>query len=69
MNKGQLRMLRLIADTIKEAGSQGAPEGVLWAGLMNHFTGLDAFQSYVSALERSGVIRREGQFLLIWNVA
>ena len=67
MNPEILKQLKEIMlatlDAIKAAGPNGAPAGILYAGLMSYGCNLTQFESLMSALERTGKIRREGDLV------
>lgn len=67
MNPEILKQLKEIMfstlDAIKAAGPTGAPAGVLYAGLMSYGCNITQFESLMSALERTGKIRREGDLV------
>ena len=64
MGQGELLMIKLIADAIKEAGPEGIPSGFLWAALMTRFSGLAAYESYIALLIRAGIVRQDGGHIL-----
>lgn len=47
-------------DAVKAAAPHGAPGGVLYAALMTQGCTLSQFESLMSALERTGKVRRDG---------
>jgi hypothetical protein len=51
--------LQAILDAVKEAGSLGAPGGVLYAALLGRIS-LQQFEQLMTALVRMGKLRREG---------
>jgi hypothetical protein len=55
---------RAIVDAVKEAGDLGAPGGVLYAVLQGSIS-LAQFEQLMSALVRTGKLRREGD-LYYW---
>ena len=63
MSRGELKMIRLIADTIKDAGADGIPSGMLYSALMNNFSSVDAYQSFVDMLKRAGLVSETGHVL------
>jgi len=64
MTTEQIRTLKLIIDAIleavKEAGSNGAPGGVLYAALMAKGCSLNQFQSLMRGIVNGGKLRQEG---------
>jgi hypothetical protein len=54
-----------ILDAIEEAGDDGAPEGILYAALMDKMS-LDSFNGIVDVLVRTGKITKKGN--LLWVV-
>ena len=56
--------LQAILDAVKEAGSTGAPGGVLYAALLDRMS-LHQFEQIMSALVKAGKLRREGD-LYFW---
>ena len=71
MNPEILKQLKEVMfatlDAIKAAGPTGAPAGVLYAGLMSYGCNITQFESLMSALERTGKIRREGDLIFAIN--
>ena len=63
MNASQINAVRAVArmflDTIKEAGPQGAPGGVMYAACTGRLS-LSQFQQILGTLESRGYVRREG---------
>ncbi len=53
-------ILSALVDSIKVAGSLGAPAGTLYAALMAHGCTLAQFQSLMSILVQSGRVRQSG---------
>jgi hypothetical protein len=54
-------ILETIIDSVREAGSLGAPGGVLYAALMAHGCTLEQFEAIMAALVRTGRLRKSGQ--------
>jgi hypothetical protein len=61
--EGTLRVLLAIAQTIEELGT--VPSGHLYARLMGHLD-IDAYQSVIATLVRSGLVRQHANHLLEW---
>lgn len=63
MNAVQAHAVRAVAnmflDAVKEAGTIGAPGGVMYAAVMDKLS-LSQFQQIMGTLERHGFVRREG---------
>jgi len=47
-------------EAVKDSGKRGAPGGHLYAAVMGHLT-LDQFNQFMSALCKSGKVRRAGE--------
>lgn len=66
MNTQQLKAIRAIAgaivDSVKVAGAQGAPSGVVYAALMGNMR-LDQYEQFISALVNAGKLRKDGNLL------
>jgi hypothetical protein len=64
MTHQQISALKMIADavidSVKAAGSLGAPGGVLYAALMAHGCTLEQFESIMSALVQAGKLTQRG---------
>jgi hypothetical protein len=64
MTPEQIRLIRQIADaivaTVREAGPQGAPGGVIYAALMAQGCTFNQFQSLMSGLLRTGRLALDG---------
>jgi len=64
MTEQQATAMRLIfsavIESVKAAGSLGAPGGIIYAALMTQGCSLSQFQSLMSALVRSGKLTQEG---------
>jgi hypothetical protein len=58
-------MVVALGETIKEAGSDGVPEGVLYAALMTRGVSLESFNRMVNLLIKAGVVKRSNH-LLTW---
>lgn len=60
----QLLALRKVADaiidTVKQAGSLGAPSGPMYAALMTQGCSLNQYQAIMGGLVRAGKLRQEG---------
>lgn len=54
-------ILDAVEESVKLAGSQGAPGGILYAALMAHGCSLSQFQAIMRALVVAGRVRQEGQ--------
>lgn len=52
-----------VLETCKDAGSEGAPEGPMYAAFMSYGIGLDTFTKIVNALIAAGKLRRSGHVL------
>ena len=61
--EGIVTMLRTIAEAIKEAGPEGIPSGHLYAALMGKFSSVQAYESFIGILIRSGIVRQSGHVL------
>lgn len=61
--EGTLRVVVAIAQTIEELGT--VPSGHLYARLMGHLD-IDAYQSVIATLVRSGLVRQHANHLLEW---
>lgn len=63
-----LSVLKVIAEavieTVKEAGPQGAPAGVLYAALMTTGMNLEQFERLMGILVEVGKVRKQGQLYL-----
>jgi hypothetical protein len=51
-------LVKAFADTVKEAGQNGAPAGPMYAAAMQHGLSLNAFATIMEALIVSGKIRQ-----------
>lgn len=58
------RIAAAIAETVQEAGPQGAPEGILYAAVMGMID-LGAFQAIVGVLVEAGLCTRAGSHVLV----
>lgn len=58
-----MQLVRAVAEAVRECGR--APEGTLYAALMGRMD-LQAFNSMVAMLVRTGLVRKEGHEL-IWS--
>jgi hypothetical protein len=69
MTTTQINTLKLIIDaileTVKEAGSNGAPGGVLYAALMAQGCSLNQFQSLMRGIVSGGKLRQDGDLYFI----
>jgi len=69
MNTTQVQALRMIVDavldSIRAAGDMGAPSGVLYAALNAQGCTLSQYQSLMSALERAGKVRSDGNLYFV----
>lgn len=63
MNASTVTMLRIIADAIREAGSEGIPSGHLYAMMMDRFSSAMAYQSFIDVLKRAGIVSESGHIL------
>ena len=62
-----LGIARAVAETIREMGPSGAPEGPLYMGLAEKLgIGLSTYESLVRLLTRSGLIERRANNTLVW---
>lgn len=52
---------RAIVESVREAGSTGAPGGILYAALMASGCRLSQFQSLMSVLVTGGYLSRSGE--------
>ncbi len=63
MTPEQIKLLRELAqtfiDAVKAGGALGAPAGVMYAAVMDKMT-LSQFESVMSALVRTGRVRKDG---------
>jgi len=50
-----------IIEAVREAGSQGAPGGHLYAALMAHGFSLEQFQTIMGSLVRVGELEKRGE--------
>lgn len=55
--KAAQRIGLIVLEVIRDAGSMGAPSGVLYAALMSHGCTLSQYQSLMAPLERRGFVR------------
>jgi hypothetical protein len=64
---GVIEKIRMIADiiveSVREAGELGASSGIVYAALNAHGCTLSQYQSFISALVRSGRLRQSGDLL------
>ena len=71
MTSAQARALALIVeaviDAVKTAGPTGAPGGVLYAAMMSFGCTLQQFESLMSMLVRTDVLKRDGQCYQLTN--
>lgn len=56
-------LINIILETVKEMGTAGAPEGVMYAAVMNYGITKQGWDSLVGHLIRSGKIRKSGNIL------
>jgi hypothetical protein len=61
--KAALAIVRAVVETVKECGR--APEGVLYAAVMDKGCSLSSYQAIAQVLIASKLIRREGNEL-VW---
>lgn len=61
-----LQLVKVLADTVREAGPDGAPEGPLYAAFMSHGLGLDGFSRMVDMLVKARLVRKVG-YVLHWT--
>ncbi len=61
MNQRQaiLALFRMFVETVQEAGTMGAPGGVMYSAVMDKLT-LDQFNQIMGALVQAGNLRRSG---------
>lgn len=59
-----IRIVAAIADAVQEAGS--VPSGHLYARLMGYMS-VETFDSIISNIAATGLIRRDGNHLLVWT--
>ena len=64
--KSQIEFIKLLADAIKESGTQGMPSGYLYAAVMG-MASLEVYQSYVDIIKNAGLVVEKNN-LLIWNL-
>lgn len=55
-----LQFVSILLETVKEAGPDGAPEGLMYAAVMGAGFSLEAFESAMKLLAKRGLIRRSG---------
>lgn len=55
-----LQIVDAIVDSVKAAGSHGAPAGVLYSALMAHGCTLSQFQSLMGAIVSAGKLTQRG---------
>jgi hypothetical protein len=53
-------LLAILASTIKKAGPEGAPEGPMYAAMMQAGYTFENFERAMSLLVKKGMIRRSG---------
>lgn len=58
------RLVSIIGETIREQGADGAPSGVIYAGLMGH-CGYTEYNAIIAALKKAGHIK-ERNHVLYW---
>ena len=72
MTNDQMKAIRMIADAIvdsvREAGSHGAPAGVLYAAMMAHGCSLENFEGLMSLLVQVGRFRKSGHLYFVQEV-
>ena len=56
-------MVNVIVEAVKETGTNGAPEGPMYAALMAHGCTLDQFNLLVDLAVRAGKLRKRGHLL------
>ena len=63
--KTQLAVVQVIAETAREAGPMGAPEGPIYAALMEFLPAItpEYFDACVGHLVRAGLVARSGHLL------
>jgi hypothetical protein len=68
MTLEQIKALQAVAkmfiDAVKEAGSLGAPAGVMYAAVMGKLS-LSQFEQIMSGLVRAGKLRKEGDLYFV----
>jgi hypothetical protein len=68
--KQAVRMIgAYIVDSVRVAGSMGAPGGTLYAALMAHGCTLEQFESLMGALVRAGKLQKRGQLYFASEVS
>jgi hypothetical protein len=55
---------KMFIDAVKEAGSLGAPAGVMYAAVMGKLS-LSQFEQIMSGLVRAGKLRKEGDLYFV----
>lgn len=58
------RLVEIISETIREQGSNGAPSGVIYAGLMGH-CGYSEYNAIIAALKKAKMVE-ERHHVLYW---
>jgi hypothetical protein len=53
-------VLSALVETVREAGSMGAPGGLMYAALMGHGCSLEQFETLMSVLVRLGKVSKRG---------
>jgi len=61
--KSSLLALRALADAIRDL--EQVPSGHLYAAVMSHMS-LATYESFISTLIKSDLVRRENSHLLVW---
>lgn len=55
-----LVLLKIILETVKEAGPAGAPSGPMYLAFMQHGCSLDQYEVMTGTLVDAGFLRKEG---------
>ncbi len=59
-----MMVLKAVAEAIRDA--KGMPSGTLYAALSSKGCSLDQYEKIIGMMERSGLIRRDGNHYLTW---
>lgn len=60
-----IQKTKIIADAVKEAGTDGIPSGHLYAIVMSAYS-LSEFQQIIDLLKRNNIIQEKEVHLLVW---
>ncbi len=62
--KAVIELVAVMVETIRDAGSQGVPSGILYAAVMSMMT-LEQYQQIIALMKQSGKVRESGHILYI----